>query len=214
MKGPTIGHAHAAARPSHIFFCIHNRFTQRRFWPSPTTQPIQTQKYKTSMIDHNLLDRLTGVISIPSYGRLSAELVVSKQRIPAMTPPIVEFQHVNKTYRLGLFRRRTIHALRDVSFRSQRLRIRPAGPEPRGQDDACEVAALDLPPDLRARSSAWAATIADRSTLAQVGYLHESPAFPRYLTARAFLDYYGALCADDAGGSWRRGFHSCWMKLA
>ncbi len=34
---------------------------------------------------------------------------------------------------------------------------------------------------------------ADRGTLARVGYLHESPAFPRYLTARAFLDYYGGL---------------------
>ena len=35
--------------------------------------------------------------------------------------------------------------------------------------------------------------VSQRSTLARIGYLHESPAFPRYLTARAFLDYYGAL---------------------
>src|SRR5262249_46092731 len=34
---------------------------------------------------------------------------------------------------------------------------------------------------------------ADRRTLARVGYVHESPAFPRYLTARGLLEYYGAL---------------------
>ena len=32
-----------------------------------------------------------------------------------------------------------------------------------------------------------------RGTLAQVGYMHENPAFPRYLTARAFLEAYGGL---------------------
>ncbi len=33
----------------------------------------------------------------------------------------------------------------------------------------------------------------DRSTLARVGYLHESQAFPRYLSARELLTYYGAV---------------------
>lgn len=33
----------------------------------------------------------------------------------------------------------------------------------------------------------------DRSTLARVGYLHESQAFPRYLSARQLLTYYGAM---------------------
>jgi ABC-2 type transport system ATP-binding protein len=33
----------------------------------------------------------------------------------------------------------------------------------------------------------------DRSTLARIGYLHESQAFPRYLSARELLTYYGAL---------------------
>ena len=34
---------------------------------------------------------------------------------------------------------------------------------------------------------------ADRSTLKQVGYVHENQAFPRYLTARALLEFYGSL---------------------
>lgn len=35
--------------------------------------------------------------------------------------------------------------------------------------------------------------VADRSTLSRIGYMHESQAFPRYLTARELLRYYGAL---------------------
>jgi ABC-2 type transport system ATP-binding protein len=35
--------------------------------------------------------------------------------------------------------------------------------------------------------------VADRLTLARVGYVHENQAFPRYLTALQLLEYYGAL---------------------
>jgi ABC-2 type transport system ATP-binding protein len=35
--------------------------------------------------------------------------------------------------------------------------------------------------------------LADRSTLARVGYMHENQAFPRYLSAHALLHYYGEL---------------------
>ena len=35
--------------------------------------------------------------------------------------------------------------------------------------------------------------LADRSTLARIGYMHESQAFPRYLTACQLLEFYGEL---------------------
>jgi ABC-2 type transport system ATP-binding protein len=35
--------------------------------------------------------------------------------------------------------------------------------------------------------------LSDRSTLGQVGYVHENHAFPRYLSAADLLEYYGAL---------------------
>ena len=38
----------------------------------------------------------------------------------------------------------------------------------------------------------------DRDTLARVGYLHESQAFPQYLTAMTLLHYYGALTLVSA----------------
>jgi ABC-2 type transport system ATP-binding protein len=110
-----------------------------------------------------------------------------------MTRPIVEFQNVCKTYRLGLLRRRTIHALRNVSFPVPRGSVFGLlGPNRAGKTTLVKALLSICRPTsgtilrLGRRSS-------DRSTLAQVGYLHESPAFPRYLSARTFLDYYGAL---------------------
>ena len=35
--------------------------------------------------------------------------------------------------------------------------------------------------------------LTDRQTLARVGYVHENPAFPRYLSAPALLEYFGGL---------------------
>ena len=35
--------------------------------------------------------------------------------------------------------------------------------------------------------------VSDRQTLRRVGYMHESQAFPRYLSATDLLEYYGAL---------------------
>jgi len=110
-----------------------------------------------------------------------------------MKPPIVEFQHVNKTYRLGLFRRRTIHALRDVSFPvPSGCVFGLLGPNRAGKTTLVK-SLLSICRPTAGTILRLGRTIADRSTLAQVGYLHESPAFPRYLTARAFLDYYGVL---------------------
>ena len=37
--------------------------------------------------------------------------------------------------------------------------------------------------------------LSDKSTLSRVGYMHENQAFPRYLSARALLEFYGELSA-------------------
>ncbi len=104
-----------------------------------------------------------------------------------------EFVHVAKTYKHPLFRSWKVEALRDVS-----LRIEPGeafgllGPNRAGKTTLVKVL-LSL-----CRPTAGAATrlgqpVADRSTLAQVGYVHENHAFPNYLTASGLLEYYGAL---------------------
>jgi len=110
-----------------------------------------------------------------------------------MTRPVVEFQNVSKTYHIGLLRRRLIHALRNVTFTVRGGCVFALlGPNRAGKTTLVKSLLSVCRPTsgtiLRLGRDA-----AVRSTLARVGYLHESPAFPRYLTARAFLDYYGAL---------------------
>jgi ABC-2 type transport system ATP-binding protein len=108
-----------------------------------------------------------------------------------MTRPIVEFHNISKIYRAGLLRRSTIHAIRDVSFNVRSGCVFGLlGPNRAGKTTLVKsLLSICCPTSgtiLRLGRDA-----ADRSTLARVGYLHESPAFPRYLTARAFLDYFG-----------------------
>jgi ABC-2 type transport system ATP-binding protein len=110
-----------------------------------------------------------------------------------MTRAIVEFQNVSKTYRAGLLRRRAIHALREVSFQVRGGSVFGLlGPNRAGKTTLIKVLLSICRPTsgtvLRLGRGA-----AVRGTLSQVGYVHESPAFPRYLTARGLLDYYGAL---------------------
>ncbi len=110
-----------------------------------------------------------------------------------MTRPVCEFQNVSKTYHVGLLRRRAIHALRDVSFEVRSGCVFGLlGPNRAGKTTLVK-ALLSICRPTSGKIVRLGRDAAVRSTLAGVGYLHESPAFPRYLTARALLDYYGGL---------------------
>ena len=109
-----------------------------------------------------------------------------------MTRPLVEFQLVSKSYRTGWLRRRTVHALRDVSFSICRGSVFALlGPNRAGKTTLVK-ALLSICQPTSGTILRFGRSTSDRSTLARIGYMHESPAFPRYLTARAFLDYYGS----------------------
>jgi ABC-2 type transport system ATP-binding protein len=110
-----------------------------------------------------------------------------------MTRPIVEFQNVCKTYRTGLLHRRTVHALRDVSFTISRGCVFALmGPNQSGKTTLVKTLLSICRPTsgtiLRLGRSTF-----DCSTLAHIGYMHENSAFPSYLTAQALLSYYGGL---------------------
>jgi ABC-2 type transport system ATP-binding protein len=110
-----------------------------------------------------------------------------------MTRPIVEFYNVSKTYRIGLLQRRVNHALRSVSFRIRSGCVFGLlGPNRAGKTTLIKTL-LSICHPTSGTIQRLGRDVTQRSTLARVGYLHESPAFPRYLTARTFLDYYGAL---------------------
>jgi ABC-2 type transport system ATP-binding protein len=110
-----------------------------------------------------------------------------------MPRPIVEFQHVTKVYRAGLLRRKSIHALRDVTLAVARGSVFGLiGPNRAGKTTLVKTLLSICRPTagtiLRLGYPAH-----DRTTLAAVGYLHESQAFPSYLSARSLLEYYGSL---------------------
>ena len=110
-----------------------------------------------------------------------------------MTRPVVEFQNVSKTFYVGLLQRRAIHTLREVSFKVRGGCVFGLlGPNRAGKTTLVKIL-LTICHASGGTVLRLGRPVTVRSTLARVGYLHESPAFPRYLTARAFLDYYGGL---------------------
>ena len=86
-----------------------------------------------------------------------------------------------------------MEALRDVT-----LHVEPGevfgllGPNRAGKTTLVKVL-LSLCRPTAGAASRLGPPVADRSTLAQVGYVHENHAFPRYLTAAGLLEYYGRL---------------------
>jgi ABC-2 type transport system ATP-binding protein len=112
--------------------------------------------------------------------------------------PVAEFVEVAKTYRAPLRPGRTVHALCGVS-----LAIEPGevfallGPNRAGKTTLVKIL-LGLCRASGGSVRRFGQPIADRGTLARVGYMHENQAFPRYLTATALLEFYGALSAIDS----------------
>lgn len=109
------------------------------------------------------------------------------------TETVAAFEGVSKMYHDGIFRRRTIAALRDVHLRIAEGEVFGlVGPNRAGKTtliklllSLCQASAGDI--------RRLGRPLSDRSTLAHIGYVHENHAFPRYLHASALLEYYAAL---------------------
>jgi ABC-2 type transport system ATP-binding protein len=113
-----------------------------------------------------------------------------------IAPTAVEFQAVSKVYRSG-WRRKPIHALRQVTFTVPRGSVFGIiGPNRAGKTTLVK-ALLSLCRPTSGVIFRLGRPVQDRRTLARVGYLHESQAFPRYLTAVSLLQYYGRLSLTD-----------------
>jgi len=110
-----------------------------------------------------------------------------------MSRSIVEFHDVRKIYRTGLLRRKRIDALRGVTLTIPSGSVFGLiGPNRAGKTTLVKTL-LSLCRPTAGTILRLGSPVADRATLAAVGYLHESPAFPAYLTAKSLLEYYGAL---------------------
>ena len=110
-----------------------------------------------------------------------------------MTTPIAEFGSVSKTYQPPWPARRSVQALRDVSFAIEPGEVFALlGPNRAGKTTLVKIL-LGLCRPTSGRVQRLGRPLAARSTLARVGYMHEHQAFPGYLTAEGLLAFYGAL---------------------
>jgi ABC-2 type transport system ATP-binding protein len=107
--------------------------------------------------------------------------------------PVVEFEAVVKDYPLGVLGRRQLRAVDGVSFRVEGGEVFGLlGPNRAGKTTLVKLL-LSLCKPTAGALTRLGQPGTDRATLARVGYVHENHAFPRYLTATALLEYYGAL---------------------
>ena len=108
-----------------------------------------------------------------------------------MTILVAEFADVSKAYRVPFCPARTVPALRGVSFGIERGEVLGlVGPNRAGKSTLVKIL-LGLCHPSAGRVLRLGRPLADRSTLARVGFMHENQAFPRYLTAAALLEFYG-----------------------
>jgi ABC-2 type transport system ATP-binding protein len=106
---------------------------------------------------------------------------------------VVEFDQVVKDYPTGLLRPRPLRAVAGVSFRVEPGEVFGLlGPNRAGKTTLVKLL-LSLCRATAGRVARLGRPAADRSTLGRIGYVHENQAFPRYLSASALLEYYGAL---------------------
>src|SRR5205809_3822344 len=105
----------------------------------------------------------------------------------------VEFDDVTKLYPAGWLGRRSLPAVRAVSLRVEAGEVFALlGPNRAGKTTLVKIL-LSLCRPTSGRASRLGEPVSRRRTLGRVGYVHENQAFPRYLSAAALLEYYGAL---------------------
>jgi len=118
---------------------------------------------------------------------------------------VAEFDNVTKVYRSASWPRREVRALNGVTLEIKTGEIfGVVGPNRAGKTTLIKVLlSMCRPTDGRVRR--LGGPLWDRSTLARVGYVHESQAFPNYLSATQLLEYYGALAFVPGPLARRRG---------
>jgi ABC-2 type transport system ATP-binding protein len=111
--------------------------------------------------------------------------------------PAAVFEKVTKVYRVGWGSRR-ITALDQVSLSIPAGEVFGLiGPNRSGKTTLVKVL-LSICRPTDGRVMRMGGPLSDRGTLARIGYVHENPSFPRYLTARQLVEGYGRLSGIGA----------------
>jgi ABC-2 type transport system ATP-binding protein len=104
-----------------------------------------------------------------------------------------ELEDVGMSYPTGLFGQSRRIAVEHVSLRIDAGQVFALlGPNRAGKTTLVKIL-LSLCRPTSGRGLRFGQPLADRQTLARIGYVHENPAFPRYLTSQSLLEYYGAM---------------------
>ncbi len=118
--------------------------------------------------------------------------------------PVIQVKSLEKTYNSGLFRRRKVHALRQVSLDVPQGHIYGLlGPNGAGKTTLIKVL-LGI-----VRRTSGSATVLGKpagslSARRDIGYLPENHRIPRHLTGDTSLEYYGCLSGLSVGEVRRR----------
>jgi len=108
------------------------------------------------------------------------------------------FENVVKTYKTSLFGKSGVPALRGVTLAVPTgSSFALLGPNRAGKTTLVKLL-LSLCAPTSGGIQRFAAPIADRRTLARIGYMHENHAFPRYLSASELLHFYGGLSGIES----------------
>ncbi len=133
------------------------------------------------------------MLSFWSRGVCAAAPVVFVAVENTVSSPAAAFNGVVKDYALGPLGRAKLRAVDQVSFSIEPGEVFALlGPNRAGKTTLVKLL-LSLCRPTHGSVERFGRPGGDRRTLARVGYVHENQAFPRYLTARALLEYYGAL---------------------
>jgi ABC-2 type transport system ATP-binding protein len=104
---------------------------------------------------------------------------------------VIDLHHVEKVYR------GKVHALRGINMQVHRGEIFGLlGPNGAGKSTLVKIMMTVVRPT-RAEGTMLGHRIGHKPTLARVGYLPEHHRFPRYLTGKQALEFYGALAKVD-----------------
>lgn len=107
--------------------------------------------------------------------------------------PAIEVDGLRKTYTDGLIRRRTVEALRGVTFRVEKGTIFGLlGPNGAGKTTLIKVL-LGIVRKTGGSATLMGLPAGNRLSRVKVGYLPENHRIPRHHTANSALEYYGAL---------------------
>src|ERR1700748_1065405 len=115
-----------------------------------------------------------------------------------MSDLAIDLRNVTKVYR------GRVHALQGIEMRVGRGEVFGLlGPNGAGKSTLVKII-MTVIRATRADGTVLGKTVGDKPTLARIGYLPENHRFPRYLTGRQTLDFFGGLSRVDRATRKRR----------